>query len=584
MNSNQQLEIEKQRHSFAHILAFAVKRLFPDVKIGIGPVTETGFYYEFDSEHKFTHEDLVNIESEMQHIIEEDIPFTNIVIPREQALQTLLQLGETYKTELLSKIPDTEVSFYKTGDEFIDLCRGPHVKSTGELDNFKLIKVTKSYWLNDPSRPLMQKIIGVAFESKRKLTEYIKNMQRLSDINSIKIATKLELLTLTENLTASSPVWLKDGITLQHNIVRYLETQMSDYDINVMQPPLITDNKGILEEKFPKFLAQPVSIQSKNNTNYYFRNATQSFIIEKITANIDKNSVESNFAIGSVGKTLTGSIDTLKDKAPEHLEDFAERSYAFAVTLANEKNIKNLITKHIRLLGETMKAFGFSQFKVILEVPDYSKLDNYLYEEKVWDTAIEILKNVITELKLPSKIREGGAAFYGPRLTLEVKDKYARSWEISNLVLDRILAKELDLKYEGQEEQLILLHTYLVNNIEQLLDLILEHGEGSMPVWMEPVQVEIIALESKYNHKAIKIERDLKENDIRLRFDQSTIPSETKIASAINKHTPYIIIIGEKEANTDSISVKANGQDIGLMRVAEFIQKIQTEHKEELSI
>lgn len=581
MNTAQQLNLEKQRHSLAHVLAYAVKRLFPDVKIGIGPVTDTGFYYEFDLDHKFTHEDLANIESEMYEIIEENIPFTNIIIPKDQALQTLLQLGETYKTELLNKIPDAEVSFYKTGDDFIDLCRGPHVKSTGELDYFKITKITKNYWMNDSSRPLMQRIQGVAFETKKKLNDYLENQKRLSEINSILIAQKLKYLILEDEKDVSSPIWLKDGILLQQNLTRFLEEQIIEFDFQLMQPPWVSNKPAFLVEKFPEFMHTSQIKGTQNSKDVFYRNNLRSFLVERATTSASSKSSTDKTEFGSVSKTYQGNLHNSKEIKIEHLEDFLETTDAQVISLVKEENLKEVLTENIRLIGTSLKAFGFSQFKIIIDIPDYQDLSKYIYDEKLWEKSISSLKELLLELKIPSRIREGRADFYGPKLTIEVKDKYSRSWEISKITLDPILPSKLLTK---DDKQKYFVHTDIVINIERLIDLLLEHGEGSLPLWLEPVQVEIIALESKYNHRAIKVLRELKKENLRVEFNQNTTNPESQIAESMGRHTPYLVIIGEKEANTDSISIKSNGQDIGLMRINEFVNKLEQEIALELDL
>jgi threonyl-tRNA synthetase len=581
MNTAQQLNLEKQRHSLAHVLAYAVKRLFPDVKIGIGPVTDTGFYYEFDLDHKFTHEDLANIESEMYEIIEENIPFTNIIIPKDQALQTLLQLGETYKTELLNKIPDAEVSFYKTGDDFIDLCRGPHVKSTGELDYFKITKITKNYWMNDSSRPLMQRIQGVAFETKKKLNDYLENQKRLSEINSILIAQKLKYLILEDEKDVSSPIWLKDGILLQQNLTRFLEEQIIEFDFQLMQPPWVSNKPAFLVEKFPEFMQTSQIKGTQNSKDVFYRNNLRSFLVERATTSASSKSSTDKTEFGSVSKTYQGNLHNSKEIKIEHLEDFLETTDAQVISLVKEENLKEVLTENIRLIGTSLKAFGFSQFKTIIDIPDYQDLSKYIYDEKLWEKSISSLKELLLELKIPSRIREGRADFYGPKLTIEVKDKYSRSWEISKITLDPILPSKLLTK---DDKQKYFVHTDIVINIERLIDLLLEHGEGSLPLWLEPVQVEIIALESKYNHRAIKVMRELKKENLRVEFNQNTTNPESQIAESMGRHTPYLVIIGEKEANTDSISIKSNGQDIGLMRINEFVNKLEQEIALELDL
>lgn len=581
MNTAQLQNLEKQRHSLAHVLAYAVKRIFPDVKIGIGPVTDTGFYYEFDIDHKFTHEDLANIEAEMNEIIEENIPFTNIVIPKDQALQTLLQLGETYKTELLNKIPDAEVSFYKTGDDFIDLCRGPHVKSTGELDHFKLTKITKNYWMNDSSRPLLQRIHGVAFETKKKLNDYLENLKKLSEINSILIAQKLNYLIIENDKDVSSPIWLKDGIILQQNLTRFLEEQMIEFDFELMQPPWVTNKPAFLVEKFPEFMQTRQIKGTQNSKDVFYRNNLRSFLVERATTSYNSNKDSAILNIGSVSKTFQGNLHNSNEMKIEHLEDFLETTDAQVISIVDDENLKDSLTENIRLIGTTLKALGFSQFKTILDIPDYQDLTKYIYDEGLWEKSISNLKELLIELKIPSRIREGKTDFYGPKLTIEVKDKYSRSWEVSNITLDPILPTKL---LSEDKKQLYFIHTDIIVNIERLIDLLLEHGEGSLPLWVEPVQVEIIALESKYNHKAIKVLRELKKENLRVEFNQNSTNPERQISDSMSRRTPYLIIIGEKEANTDSISVKANGQDIGLMRINEFVNKIEQEIALELDL
>lgn len=584
MNTAQQQNLEKQRHSLAHVLAFAVKRLFPNVKIGIGPVTDTGFYYEFDLEHKFTHEDLATIESEMYEIIEENLPFSNITIPKEQALQTLLQLGETYKTELLNKIPDTEVSFYKTGEEFIDLCRGPHVKSTGELDNFRLTKISKNYWMNDSSRPLLQRIQGVSFETKKKLNDYLANLKRLSEINSILIAGKLDYLKLENDKEVSSPIWLKDGIILQQNLTRFLEEQMIEFNYGLMQPPWVTNKPALLVEKFPEFMKSSQIRGTQNAKDVFYRSNLRSFLIECVVENLNSESTPTQLKIGSVSKTFQGNLQNSNENKIEHLEDFLETTDAQVISLCNEENLKESIVDNIRLIGTSLKAFGFSQFKTILDIPDYQDLTKYIYDEKLWEKSITNLKDILLELKIPTRIREGKSDFYGPRLSIEVKDKYSRSWEISSITLDPTIPNTL-IKHEPNDKTVrYFIHTYIVSNIERLIDLLLEHGEGALPLWMEPVQVEIIALENKYGHKAIKVLRDLKKENIRAEYNPSSTNPDVQIAESMSKRTPYLLIIGEKEANTDSISIKSNGQDIGLMRINEFVSKVEQEIALELDL
>ena len=583
MNTAQQLQLEKQRHSLAHILAYAVKRLYPDTKIGIGPVTDTGFYYEFDCPHTFSQDDLHLIEDEMRNIISEELSFSSIVIPREQALQTLLQLGETYKTDLLSKIPDTEVSFYKTGEDFIDLCRGPHVKNTKELDNFQLTKISKSHWMNDTTRPMMQKIYGVSFDSKKKLEDYIGNMKKLQDINSLKVAQRLDLIQLEPDSELSSPIYLERGITLLSNLEIYIRSLMSESGIQMMSIPTLSTQKALFEKDFPDFCtSRSLPIEYKKRL-LYLQSDIQGVLLERILGQSDN--AEHTKSIGTVSKVHKGELLKTPEKNLKLLENFSEGTTALSITVGRMSESKELITNHIKLIGNLLRAFRFNQFKVILETPDYGNLAHYLYKEGDWDLAISTFKDIITELKIPSSIREGKAEFYGPKISIEVKDKYSRNWQIGQIVLDFSLPKHYGLSQKAGDDgnQIFFLHTFVLNSVERLIDLILENGDGDLPLWLSPHQVEIIPLESKYLHIAVKVNRELKEQGITAFLDTSNESAEARIANALSKHIPYIIIIGEKEANTEAISVKtSSGQDLGLMRTIEFIQKVKTEVKHEI--
>ncbi|MCA9379900.1 hypothetical protein KC675_01845, partial [Candidatus Dojkabacteria bacterium] len=411
--------------------------------------------------------------------------------------------------------------------------------------------------------------------------DYLENQKRLSEINSILIAQKLKYLILEDEKDVSSPIWLKDGILLQQNLTRFLEEQIIEFDFQLMQPPWVSNKPAFLVEKFPEFMHTSQIKGTQNSKDVFYRNNLRSFLVERAITSASSKSSTDKTEFGSVSKTYQGNLHNSKEIKIEHLEDFLETTDAQVISLVKEENLKEVLTENIRLIGTSLKAFGFSQFKIIIDIPDYQDLSKYIYDEKLWEKSISSLKELLLELKIPSRIREGRADFYGPKLTIEVKDKYSRSWEISKITLDPILPSKLLTK---DDKQKYFVHTDIVINIERLIDLLLEHGEGSLPLWLEPVQVEIIALESKYNHRAIKVLRELKKENLRVEFNQNTTNPESQIAESMGRHTPYLVIIGEKEANTDSISIKSNGQDIGLMRINEFVNKLEQEIALELDL
>ncbi|HRP36390.1 MAG TPA: His/Gly/Thr/Pro-type tRNA ligase C-terminal domain-containing protein, partial [Candidatus Dojkabacteria bacterium] len=349
----------------------------------------------------------------------------------------------------------------------------------------------------------------------------------------------------------------------------------------LMQPPWVTNKPAFLVEKFPEFMQTTQIKGTQNSKDVFYRNNLRSFLVERATTSYNANKDSAILNIGSVSKTFQGNLHNSNEIKIEHLEDFLETTDAQVISIVDDEKLKDSLTENIRLIGTTLKALGFSQFKTILDIPDYQDLTKYIYDEGLWEKSISNLKELLLELKIPSRIREGKTDFYGPKLTIEVKDKYSRSWEVSNITLDPILPTKL---LSEDKKQLYFIHTDIIVNIERLIDLLLEHGEGSLPLWVEPVQVEIIALESKYNHKAIKVLRELKKENLRVEFNQNSTNPERQISDSMSRRTPYLIIIGEKEANTDSISVKANGQDIGLMRINEFVNKIEQEIALELDL
>lgn len=574
--SQESIDIETIRHSLAHVLAQAVSRIYPGARLGIGPAVKNGFYYEFELGHKISESDLPEIEEEMSKIIAADMPFKRIIIPREQAFDTLHQLGQIYKTELLHKIPDESISFYKTGEEFIDLCRGPHVSSTSNLNNFKLTKISKVNWLNDKNRPQLIKIEGVGFKTQKKLSDYFESVEELKKREHMQLGQSLELFLLDDSIGKDLPLWLKKGNILRRELTSFLEKELESAEFEYIETPELAkqsfyDASGYLNYNSQKFLGSIKDSSSKsllrlNSSSHHLKlYSSKKRSYKELPYKTFENSV--NYFTAQ-----TNTQGLMKMRRQIEPQGIVVCTYDQMV-----QEIQNLVSKTKTILNQ----LGFYEFNLSLVLPQSTHPQNYIANEQNWRQAIEFLKIALEKSNMSAKPVEGHAEFFGPKLVFSVKDNFDREWDLSEITIDLNLAQLLKLRYidsKNNETVPAIIHYSPISSLEKCLALLIEHYGGAFPLWLSPIQVSLISISKKYNDVVTKIKDVLIRSDLRAELDLRNETMQTKIRDAQMKQIPYMLIIGEKEIKTDSVSVRPRtGRGLGLMRIEEFINKIKGE-------
>lgn len=573
LTESEQYPIETLRHSFAHVLAHAVSRLYPGAKLGIGPATKTGFYYDIDIPEPLKEQDLENIKQEMQKIIEEDLQFTQLIVQREQAETMLLQLGQTYKSELLKSIPHDDISFYKTGEQFIDLCSGPHVRATGDLRYFELISISGAYWQGDNKRPQLQRIAGVAFKTKPELESFISLRAEMDKSDHRKLGPEMDMFHFEEEINPNIPIWHQDGTTLYKVIQDFISLWFIHNDFELHQTPQLIKSQNNAQKLSSQFnISNKLPDIKLSNGEYSFKSDNYISSLElfvKHTVNIAElpKKIAEVSSVFNYASDESGLLKSQQQLRPT------------GMVISHESIISTQLIDSIRLVDNFLRSFGFSNQRITLHVPDYNDLSKYRYEEQYWEDAISITKNVIKENNYNLQIVEADCYYYGPRIAFKVKDKFERYWDIASIGIDLIHPKELQIScinLQGEKEPAILLNIALLESVEKMIALLLEHTAGSLPLWLAPNQVAIIPISEQYYFKAEKFYNSIKDQDIRVYLDNRDEKMEMKIRDAQLKQVPYMVIIGEKETSTNSISVRPRaGAEIGLMRVNEFVKKLK---------
>lgn len=558
------------RHTASHILAQAVKRLYPNAKLAIGPAIENGFYYDFDVEETFTMEVLENIEEEMRKIVKENLRLERSVMSREEALKLMDEKEEPYKKELINDLPEgEELTFFKQGD-FIELCAGPHVSYTSKVKAFKLLSVAGAYWRGSEKNKMLQRIYGTAFGKKSELEEYLNMLEEAKKRDHRKLGKELKLFSLMEE-GPGFPFFLPNGVVLKNKLIEYWRELHNKYGYVEIETPMIL-NKELWE--------------TSGHWSHYKENM--------YTVNID----EEEFAIKPMNcpggmlvfKSETHSYRDLPIRAGElgrvHRHELSGalhglmRVRAFTQDDAHifmlPEQIKDEIKGVTKLIDEVYGSFGF-KYNVELS----TRPENSMGSDEEWQLAESSLQGALEEMNMDFKVNEGDGAFYGPKIDFHLQDSIGRTWQCGTIQLDFQLPQRFDLHYvgsDGEKHRPIVIHRVIFGSIERFIGILIEHFEGKFPTWLSPVQVKVLPISEQYNDYAESIVNKLEENNIRVKLDDRVEKIGYKIREARNERLPYIIVVGEKEQNAKNMSLRSrkNG-DEGSVPLDEFISRITME-------
>jgi len=572
--------LEVIRHSTAHLMAQALKRLYgaDRVKLGVGPAIEDGFYYDIDLDRSITPEDLADIESEMEKIVREDLPITRRVVSREEALRLYTEvMDDPYKRELINDLPeDAVITIYEQG-EFFDLCRGPHVPSTGRLKVFKLLSVAGAYWRGDSKNKMLQRIYGTAFARKSELEEHLRLLEEAKKRDHRKLGRELKMFTFAREVGQGLPLWLPNGAQLR----RVLERYIVDLEMSLGYQHVYTPVLGNVElykisghwEHYQENMFPPMKL---DNEELVLRpmNCPHHFMVYKSEMRSYRDLPLRIAELGTMHRyELSGALTGLHRVRAMTLND--------AHIFCRPDQIKEEFTRVIQLIRRVYKDFGIREYRFRLSYRDPNDKENYYPDDRMWETSQRMLREAVEELGLPFFEAEGEAAFYGPKLDVQIKTALGREETLSTVQLDFLMPERFELEYvgpDGQKHRPVVIHRGIISTMERMTAFLLENFAGALPVWLAPVQAKVLSVSLAYEDYAVRVADRLREAGVRVQADLRNETLGYKIREAQMEKVPYMLVVGEKEASSGTVSVRRRGEgDLGAESLEDFIRRIGEE-------
>lgn len=559
-------------HTASHIMAQAVKRLFPSVKLAIGPAIDNGFYYDFDLDRTFTPEDMLAIEKEMQNIIKEDLPIERFTLSRDKALE--LMKDEPYKVELINELPENaEISFYRQGD-FTDLCAGPHLLSTGKVKAVKLMQLAGAYWRGNEKNKMLQRIYGIAFPKASQLEEYLKFLEEAEKRDHRRLGKELDLFSFDEEVGPGLVLWHPKGARVRMRIEDFWRKQHIKNGYDIVYTPHI--GRGQLWETsghlgfYNDSMYSPMDIDGQN---FFVKPMNCPFHIAIYKSRLHSyRDLPYRWAeLGTVYRyeksgVLHGLLrvrgftqdDAHLFCAPEQMPDEIRRVLKFCLFM--------------------LKSFGFNDYKIYIST---KPKDKFVGDENMWAEATKALMDAVAAEGLDCDIDEGGGAFYGPKIDIKIRDALNREWQCSTIQFDFNEPERFDMTYvaqDGSRKRPYMIHRALLGSIERFFGVLLENYAGAFPVWLAPVQAKIIPILDKHHEFAEKVAQKLTERDVDVEIDTRNEKIGLKIRDAQLQKVPYMLVIGDKEVENNAVSVRSRKDgDMGSMDVDAFVEKIVAE-------
>ena len=567
-------------HTTSHIMAQAIKRLYPDTKLAIGPAIDEGFYYDFDSEHRFSEEDYEKIEAEMKKIIKEDLEIKRFELPREEALKLMKEKNEDYKVELINDLPEDEViSFYEQG-EFVDLCAGPHLMSTGKVKAVKILSVSGAYWRGDEHNKMLQRIYAISFPKASGVEEYMQILEDRKARDHRKIGKDLRLFMTHPLVGAGLPMYLPDGATIRRILERYIQDKevALGYD-HVYTPSLATTDLYKTSGHWDHYKEDMFPIMQMDNEELVLRpmNCPHHMLVYKSELHSYR---DLPIKIGE----LAHDFRYENSGAVCGLERVRQMCQNDAHLFVRPDQIKDEVGKVIKLIFEVyMNDFGFERdrFAFRLSLRDKKNTEKYIDNDEMWETAEEQLRKILKELKIDFYEAEGEAAFYGPKIDIQIKTALGHDVTIPTCQLDFALPERFDLKYVGQdgaEHRPVVIHRAILGSSDRFISFLLEETKGNLPLWVAPTQVKVLPIADSHVEYANKVKEELQKVGVRVKVDDRQEKIGYKIREAQLSKTPYMLIIGDKEVEANAVGVRSRKDgDIGAQKLEDFVSKIKEE-------
>ena len=566
-------------HTTSHIMAQAVKRLFPNAKLAIGPAIDEGFYYDFDVEKPFTDEDKAKIEEEMKKIIKEDLQIERFSLPRNEAIELMRKMEEPYKVELIEDLPEgEEISFYKQGD-FTDLCAGPHIMSTGKVKQVKILSSSSAYWRGSEKNKMLQRIYAISFPKASMLDEYVALLEEAKQRDHRKIGKELDLFMTHELVGSGLPMYLPKGATVRRLLERYIQDKEIKMGYkHVYTPSLANVELYKTSGHWDHYKEDMFPVMKMENEEMVLRpmNCPHHMLIYK---NKMHSYRDLPIRIGELAHDFryeaSGNVCGL-----ERVREMCQND---AHLFVRPDQIKEEFKKVVELILSVYKDFGFKDYTFRLSLRDKNDKEKYFDDDEMWDTAVSQLRAILTELNLNFYEAEGEAAFYGPKLDVQIKTALGHDVTISTCQLDFLLPRRFELSYigeDGKEHTPVVIHRAILGTFDRFLSFLIEETKGAFPIWLAPTQVKILPITDAHLDYANKVKESLENVGVRVEVDSRNEKIGYKIREAQMEKVPYMLVVGEKEIEQNTVGVRSRNEgDVGAMELNEFVRKIEEEIK-----
>ena len=561
------------RHTASHVMAQAVKRLWPEAKLAIGPAIDKGFYYDIDMEHTLTPEDLGKIEKEMSRIVKENLPITKSVMSRQEAIEFFKSKNEDYKVELIEDLPeDAVISCYAQGD-FIDLCAGPHVASTGKVKAFKLQSIAGAYWRGDEKNKMLQRIYGTAFEKKEELDAYLHMLEEAAKRDHRKLGKELGLFVIKEE-GPGFPFFLPKGMALRNELENFWREVHHDFEYDEIRTPIIL-NKHLWE--------------TSGHWDHYRENMYTTIIDDEEYAIKPMNCPGGILVYQNEMHSYRDLPLRYAELGLVHRHELSGALHGLFRVRAFTQDDAHVFMLPEQMQSELMKVIElfdriYSQFGLKYHVELSTKPDNSMGDDAIWEAATEALRNAIEAKGIDYVINPGDGAFYGPKLDYHIEDSLGRTWQCGTIQLDMNLPERFNVEYigeDGQKHRTIMIHRACFGSMERFIGILTEHYAGAFPTWMAPVQVKVLPISEKHVEYANQLAKQMRHDYVRVEVDDRNEKIGYKIRQAQMEKVPYMLVVGDKEMEDNSVNVRKHGGDeLGTVPFDEFFNSIKIEIKE----
>lgn len=569
-------DLDKLRHSCSHIMAQAVQELWPDTKVTIGPAIDNGFYYDFDKSEPFSDQDLRKIEKRMKYIIQRKPEFRQTFMKKPEAVEFFQGKGESYKVELIENLPDDEISIFHTGEEWMDLCKGPHIENAGLIKAFKLLSVAGAYWRGDETKPQLQRIYGTAFFSKDELDAYLNMLEEAQKRDHRKLGPQLDLYNIYHEEAGAGLIFYPPaGATLRDLIETYIreENIKRGYEL-VITPHML---RG-------KLWDQSGHSGHYRENMYYLDIDEEEYAVKPMNCpghNLIYNSKRRSYRELPIRYFELGTVYRQEKAGVLHgllrVRGFTQDD---GHIYCREAQLKDEIKNVIDFVYSISRDFGFDDIEVELS----TQPEKFIGEQAHWDHATETLKQALEEKEITYKINEGDGAFYGPKIDFKLRDALNREWQCATIQCDFSLPERFDLTYTNEEGELvrpIMIHRAILGSVERFLGTLIEHYAGAFPMWLAPTQVQIIPIKDNHADYAYQLKQNLKDHGFRVSVDDRNESLNKRIREGTVKKIPYLLIIGDNEVAEKKVSIRKYGEgDIGTSAIDQLLERFQQEVKD----